>query len=87
MFLKIKNTKNLFGEGGVFLFFVFSVFLKTIFFRIIKRYFSLFKNRLFFVFCFPSFCIFLDDFCVFIKVNSIQPPYPHPQTLSFSLNY
>ena len=37
LFLKTKNTKNLFGKEGVFLFFVFSVFSKTIFFRTIKR--------------------------------------------------
>ena len=42
LFLKTKNTKNLFGEGGVFLFFVFSVFSKTTFLRTIKRCFHCF---------------------------------------------
>ena len=42
LFLKTKNKKNLFGEGGMFLFFVFSVFSKITFLRTIKRCFNCF---------------------------------------------
>ena len=36
LFLKIKNTKNLFEEEDVFLFFVFFMFSKTTFLKTIK---------------------------------------------------
>ena len=74
---KQKTQKNLFGKGGVFLFFVFSVFLKTIFLRTIKKCFHCSNNRLFFVFSLPSFYVFLDVFCIFSKVSSTQPPHTH----------
>ena len=65
--LENKNTKNLFGEGGVFVFCVFRV-LKNHYFENNKKMFSLFfhysKDRLFFVFSLPLFCIFLATFCV-----------------------
>ena len=95
LFLKTKNIKNLFGEGGVFLFF-FLYFLcsqKPLFFYIYnnKNIFSIFfhfsNNRLFFLFYLPSFCVFLTVFCIFTKMSSTQPPHSHPQTLSSSLNY
>ena len=87
LFLKTKNTKNMFGEGDVFLFFVFFVFSKTTFLRTIKRCFHCSKNRLFSVLFLPSFCVFLTSFCVSTKVSSTKPPHPHPQALSSFLNY
>ena len=78
LFLKIKNTKNLFEEEN----FVFSMFSKIIFFIIIKMCFYYFfhysNNRLFFMFYFSSFCVFLTVFYVSTNVNSIQLPHPYP---------
>ena len=91
LFLKTKNTKNLFGEGGVFLFFCVFCVLKNHFFYNNKNIFSIFfycsNNRLFFLFYLPSFCVFLTVFCIFTKMSSTQPPHSHPQTISSSLNY
>ena len=91
LFLKTKNTKNLFGERDAFLFFVFSIFSKTTFLIIIKKCFYCFFTiqiiYCFFVFSLPSFCVFLAVFYVSTKVSSTQPPHPHPQTFSSSLNY
>ena len=75
-----KKKKHVWGKGCVFLFFVFSVFSKTTFFENNKKMFSLFlhcsKNRLFSLFSFPSFCVFLAAFCFSTKVSSTQPPHP-----------
>ena len=74
LFLKIKNTKSMFEERGVFLFFVFLVFSKIIFLNNKKMFLLFFyysNNRLFFIFYFPSFCISLTTFCIFTKVSFI----------------
>ena len=61
LFLKTKNTKNLFEKGNMFLFFVFSVFSKTTFFIRLKicfqcfftvqiiDYFFVFENKNYFL--------------------------------------
>ena len=71
LFLKTKNIKNLIGKGGVFLFFMFSVFLKITFLKIIKRCFHcLFTiQRINYFFCvFSSFFLyFFNCFLCFHK--------------------
>ena len=81
LFLKTKNIKNLFGEGGVFLFFVFFVFSKTIFLRIIKKCFHYLKNKLFFV----SFFCFLNCFLCFHKGELHPTTTPPPANFFFFL--
>ena len=82
LFLKTKNTKNLFGEGDVFLFFVFSAFSKTTFFITIKRcfhcFFLLFKEQI--VFCF--FLCFLSCFLCFHK-GKLHPTTTPPPAIPF----
>ena len=90
LLLKTKNTKKklVWGKGVCFCF-VFSVFLKTIFLRIIKICFHCFFSiqiiYYFSCFLFFFFCVFLTVFSVFIfiKVSSTQPPHPHSQNLFF----
>ena len=87
------KQKTCLGKGVCFVFCVFCVFrvLKNHFFENNKKIFSLFfqcsMHRLFFMFSLPSLYIFLFAFYVSTKVNSTQLPYPHPQSLSSSLNH
>ena len=94
LFLQIKNLKNLFGEGGVFLFFVFFVFSKTIFFITIKRCFHYFFTVkriddfscfLFLFFVFSFFLCFLVVFWCFHKCELHLTTTSPPTNLFFFL--
>ena len=61
LFLKTKNTKNLFGERDAFLFFVFSIFSKTTFLIIIKKCFYCFFT-IQIIYCFLCFLFLLFVF-------------------------
>ena len=89
LLLKTKDTKNLFGEGAVFLFFVFSLFSKTIFLRTIKRCFhcfftiqriNYFSCFLFFFFVFSYFFFFFFFLCFHkggLHLTTIPSPANH----------
>ena len=89
LFLKTINTKNLFGERSVFLFFCVFYIIKNHFFENNKNMFSLFfhysKNRLFFVFSLLFFLCFLSYFLCFHKGEFHPTTTPLPANLFFFL--
>ena len=76
-----ENTKNLFDEGDVFLFFIFSVFSKTIFLTIIKKCFYCFFT-IQIINCFSCFLFFLSCFLCFHK-GKVHPTTTPPPAIPF----